>query len=96
MAGEADVISVVDICGLCGLDHEQIEAIGEHEHLPDVAAAALAAYLLHTEHGLEKVRSMIIDDINCALAQNRKAHAAELLMALRHLHEEHPGLKYLS
>ena len=90
------MISVIDICGLCGLDPEQIDAIGEHEHLPDVAAAALAAYLLHTEHGVEKIRSMIIDDIKSALAQNRKAHASELLMALRHLHEQHPGLKNLS
>ncbi len=86
------MISVVDICDLCGLDLEQIEAIGEHEHLPDVAAAALAAYLLHMDHGLEKVRDMIVDDITSALAQKRKAHAAQLLMALRHLYEQNPSL----
>ena len=86
------MISVVDICGLCGLDLEQIEAIGEHEHLPDVAAAALAAYLLHSEHGIEKIRDMIVDDIKDALAHGRKAHASELLMALRHLYETNPSL----
>jgi hypothetical protein len=87
------VISIVDICGLCGLDQEQIDAIGEHEHLPDVAAAALAAYLLHMEHGLERVRDMIVDDIKIALVQKRKGHAAELLMALRHLYEKNPHLR---
>ena len=87
------MISVVDICGMCGLDLEQIEAIGEHEHLPDVAAAALAAYLLHHNHGLEQIRDMIVDDINRALVDNQTAHAAELLMALRHLYEQNPSLR---
>lgn len=89
------VISVVDICGLCGLDLEQIEAVGEHEHLPDVAAAALAAYLLHRNHGLDQIRDMIVDDIKLALEQNRRAHANELLMALRHFYEQNPSLHSL-
>jgi hypothetical protein len=86
------VISLVDICDLCGLDRAQIEAIGEHEHLPDVAAAALASYLLHSHHGVEKIRDMIVDDIKTALLEQRSAHAAELVMALRHLYQMHPQL----
>ncbi len=88
------MISIVDICDLCGLDRDQIEAIGEHEHLPDVAAAALVSYLLHINHGVEKIRDMIVDDIKLAIAEQRNAHAAELLMALRHLYEANPALHH--
>lgn len=88
------MISMIDICDLCGLDRDQIEAIGEHEHLPDVAAAALASYLLHINHGVEKIRDMIVDDIKLAIAEQRNAHAAELLMALRHLYEANPALHH--
>ena len=86
------MISLIDICGMCGLDLAEIEAIAEHEHLPDVAAAAFASYLLHSAHGADYVRDMIIDDIHAALEQGRKAHAGELVMALRHFCETHPEL----
>jgi hypothetical protein len=48
---------------MCGLTEEEVLAIAEHEHLPEVAAAALAQYLLSCEHGSKKVRDMIVDDI---------------------------------
>jgi pimeloyl-ACP methyl ester carboxylesterase len=43
---------------VAGLTEEQVLAIAEHEHLPEIAAAALAQYLLKREHGMEKVRDM--------------------------------------
>lgn len=86
------MISLIDICGMCGLDLAEIEAIAEHEHVPEVAAAALASYLLHWNHGADYVRDIIIDDIHKALEQGRKAHAGELVMALRHFCQTHPEL----
>ena len=79
------MISVQDCIDLCGLNEDEVAAIGEHEHIPEVAAAALASYLLHQPHG------MIIDDILTALYQGRVTHAAELFMALRHFLERHPN-----
>ncbi len=35
------MISREDIVGLCGLTEEELDAVAEHEHAPDVAAAAL-------------------------------------------------------
>ena len=63
------MISLEDCVGLCGLTEEEVLAIAEHEHLPEIAATALAQYLLSHEHGSEKVRDMVIDDI-------RQAHSA--------------------
>jgi hypothetical protein len=85
-----DMISLEDCIGLCGLDEEQVAAIGEHEHIPEIAAAALASYLLHQPHGAATIRTMIIDDIHKALDEGRVKHAAELFMALRHLLEQNP------
>jgi hypothetical protein len=85
-----DMISLEDCIGLCGLDEEQVAAIGEHEHIPEIAAAALASYLLRQPHGAAAIRTMIIDDIHKALDDGRVEHAAELFMALRHLLEHNP------
>ena len=40
------MISLEDCIGLCGLDEDEVAAISEHEHIPEIAAAALANYLL--------------------------------------------------
>lgn len=84
------MISIDDIIAMTGLDPAEVAAIGEHEHLPDVAAAALAEYLLHQKDGAEKIRDMIVDDIKMALDTGRINHAQELFMALRHFLAEHP------
>lgn len=76
-----------DIIGLSGLTEEEVAAIAEHEHIPDVAAAALGNYLMKKAGGPSALRLMIVDDIKAALAKNDDEHAAHLFMALRHLHE---------
>ena len=84
------MISLQDCIGLCGLDEEEVAAISEHEHIPEMAVAALANYLLTQPHGGETIRTMIIDDIHKALNVGRIGHAAELFMALRHFLKQHP------
>ena len=65
-------------------------SIGEHEHIPTIAASALADYLLKQPRGGEKIRAMIIDDIHEALCKGRIKHAQELFMAIRHFLDKHP------
>ncbi|MCP8940113.1 hypothetical protein NK718_16420 [Alsobacter sp. SYSU M60028] len=84
------MISKEDCIAFCGLTQEEVDAIAEHEHLGEIGAAALANYLMHIQHGPERVREMIVEDIRDALSHGRKAHAAELTMALRHFLSEHP------
>jgi hypothetical protein len=84
------MISLEDCVAMCGLDREEIAAIAEHEHVPEIAAAALASYLLHRSGGEAEIRGMLVDDLRAALADNRLEHATELLMALRHFMTEHP------
>jgi len=88
--GKAVMISLEDCIALCGLDKDEVDAISEHEHIPEVAAAALANYLLKQAGGGVRIRSMMIDDIHKALDEGRINHAAELFMALRHFLTQHP------
>lgn len=84
------MISKEDIIGLCGLSPDEVDAIAEHEHMPDVAAAALGDYLLHRAHGADRIRDMIVDDLRAALARADRDHATRLFMALKHFLAEHP------
>ena len=84
------MITLQDCIGLCGLDEDEVAAISEHEHVPEIAATALASYLLHQPHGSEAIRSMIIDDIHKALDDGRVKHAAELFGALQQFLRDHP------
>ncbi len=83
------MISKEDIIALCGLTDDEVAAIAEHEHVPDITAAALADYLMHQPAGPERIRQMIIDDIRQALDRNDLHHAQSLIEALRHFVSEH-------
>ena len=61
------MISLEDCIALCGLTEEEVLAIAEHEHVPEIVAASLGRYLLDQQHGSDKIRDMIRDDIRGAL-----------------------------
>ncbi len=84
------MITLEDCVGLCGLTEEEVLAIAEHEHLPEIAATALAQYLLSQEHGSETVRNMIVDDIRRAQAGRDKDKLLMLLHVLHHFLKTHP------
>lgn len=86
------MITLEDCIGLCDLTAEEVAAIAEHEHVPDMVAATLGAYLLHEQHGAQRIRDMMIDDIRAAVRRHDVAHARQLVGALRHFMIEHPGL----
>ena len=87
--GVAEMIALADCLAMCGLSEDEVLAIAEHEHIPEIAAAALAQYLLNLEHGPAKIRDMIRDNIRQALVRNDREHARKLFMALRHFLSEH-------
>jgi hypothetical protein len=84
------MITLEDCVALCGLTEEEVLAIAEHEHMPEIAATALAEYLMYQEHGTEKIRDMIVDDIRASQTCNDKQHALTLLHVLHHFLRAHP------
>ena len=81
------MITLDECIEMSGLTRDEIAAICEHEHIPEIAAAAFAYYKLHEATGVEELRAIIRDDIRAALERGDKAHAASLLETLRHFME---------
>jgi hypothetical protein len=84
------MITLEDCIDFCGLTKEEVLAIAEHEHLPEVAACALAEYLVNQEHGPGRIRDMIIDDVRAAQARGDSQHVRTLLHVLHHFLKAHP------
>lgn len=80
-----------DILGMCDLTEEEVDAIAEHEHVPEAVAAALGNMLVHRDEGIDAIRRMIKDDVRAALARGDRAHASSLVKALHHFVAEHHG-----
>lgn len=90
------MISIEDAIAFSGLSRDEVLAIAEHEHLPEVAACALAEYLMQLEHGPERIREMIVDDIRRAQQRGDKEHVKTLLHVLHHFVRAHPDSLPLS
>ena len=84
------MITLDDIEDMTDLTREEIAAIAEHEHLPEISAALLGDYTMHLHHGPAKVQSMISDDIREALHGHDLARARALFVVLRHFMAVHP------
>jgi DNA repair protein RadC len=84
------MISLEDCLGLCGLTEQEVLAIAEHEHVPEMAATALAQYLLKQEHGIDQIRDMIVHDIRQAQQRQDTQHILVLLHVLHHFVKAHP------
>jgi hypothetical protein len=87
------MVTLEDCIAFSGLSESEVLALAEHEHIPEIAAAALAEYLLKQRHGQEKVHEMIVEDIRAALHRGDRQHARELFAALRHFLATHPEEK---
>lgn len=84
------MISIEDCIAMCGLDAEEVAAIMEHEHVPEIEATAIASELLHRKGGAGEIRQMLVDDLRVARRRGEHRHAALLLAALRRFLHEHP------
>jgi len=54
------MITLEECVAFCGLTEEEVLAIAVHEHIPEIAATALADYLIHHEHGIEKIQEHVL------------------------------------
>ena len=86
------MLTLEDCLAFCGLTEDEVNAIAEHEHVPEMAAVGLAQYLSESPGGCERIRAMILDDIAEARRRHRRDHAHELIGVLRHFLETHPDV----
>lgn len=88
------MLTLQDCIALCDLSEEEVAAIAEHEHIPDIVAAELGNYLCHTPEGERAIRGIILDDIDRAREKGDLKHAFALRMVLRHFVRTHPDYEH--
>ena len=86
---ESKMLRFEDCLELCELSEDEIRAIAEHEHLPEIVALELGDWLIRGPDGELLVSHMVIDDIRAAERRGDRVHAAQLKRTLRHYIEGH-------
>jgi hypothetical protein len=87
------MLTLDDVIGMSDLTEDEIDAIVEHEHCPEIIAAELGNYLVHSPSGVPMLRRMILEDIARAEAREDYTHALKLRLVLRHFVETHPDFE---
>jgi hypothetical protein len=84
------MLTYEDCLGMSALTQEEVEAIAEHEHCPEIIALELGNYLVHTDDGQPRIRRMILDDIAKAESRGEIVHAAKLKLVLQNFCRRFP------
>lgn len=84
------MLTLQDCLALCDLSEDEVLAIVEHEHIPEIAAAELGNYLVQTAAGELRLKAMIRDDIAAAAARGDRDHELALRLLLRNFVLNHP------
>jgi hypothetical protein len=85
------MLTWTDCVELSELSEDEIDAIAQHEHVPEMIALEMGNYLIHTPAGERRVKAMIRDDIRLAETEGKADRAAMLRLVLRHYLEHHAG-----
>ena len=84
------MLTLQDCIALSDLTEDEVLAVAEHEHIPEIVAAELGCYLVHSPEGIPLLRRMILDDIEAAKKREDLEHALKLRLVLRHFIQTHP------
>jgi len=84
------MLTYEDCLEFSGLSEEEVAAIAEHEHLPDILAVELGNYLVQSVDGQPMIRRIILDDIRDAREHGHRERARRLELVLSHFISNHP------
>ncbi|WP_372831778.1 hypothetical protein [Pontibacterium sp.] len=74
---------------MCDLTSDEVDAIAEHEHVDPIIALAFGQYMINHE-GEQKIKRIILDDIEKAHREGNRGHEALLQKVLEHFIATHP------
>lgn len=86
------MLTIEDCIALSDLTEAEIDAIAEHEHLPEMVAVEMGCCLVNCADGQRRIASFIRDDIDRARRRGNARHVADLTVVLRDFMEHHEGL----
>jgi hypothetical protein len=84
------MLTLEDCIAFSELTEEEILAIADHEHIPEMVAAEMGNYLVHSPSGEIRVRAIIVDEIKDAARSGNRTRAIVLKLVLKHYLGEHP------
>lgn len=84
------MLTYQEVIEFSGLTVEEIDAIAEHEHVPELVAAEMGHYLLECPDGVPCIKRIILDDIAMAERSGHTEHALQLKQVLKHFIRTHP------
>ena len=84
------MLTLKDCMDMTELEVGEIEAIAEHERIPQIAATELGHLLLSTAQGRQRIGVMIADDLEHARQRGNERHAVELSQVLSKYRHTHP------
>ena len=84
------MLSIGDCVGMCGLDEDELRVLAEHEHLPMIVAAELAANMLQTPGGIRQIRHFVLEALEASVARHDWEREKHLRTVLGHFTSAHP------
>jgi len=84
------MLTLEDCIAFSELTEEEILAIADHEHIPEMVAAEMGNYLVHSPSGEIRVRAIIVDDIKEAESSGDRTRVIVLKLILKRYLGEHP------
>lgn len=84
------MLTLADCIALSELTADEVQAIAQHERIPQIAAAELGNYLSHTPAGELSIKQMIRDDIEAAAASGDVGRVLALKLVIRDFIARHP------
>ncbi|HRD65119.1 MAG TPA: hypothetical protein PKY50_03105 [Candidatus Competibacter sp.] len=85
------MLTYEDCVELSDLTEEEVEAIAQHERLPEMAALEMGSYLVHTPAGIPMIKRIILDDIEEARRHGYAQKVLQLKLVLKHFVDTHPS-----
>jgi hypothetical protein len=87
------MLTFEDCLALSGLSEDEVSAIAEHEHIPEIAAIEYGDYLIQSPDGKKHIKRIIIEDIEHSRNNGNFRHVEELEIVLKHFVLNHPILQ---
>ena len=84
------MLTYEDCVSLTDLEEDEIEAIAQHEHVPEIVAAELGCCLVHDPSGIPRIEQIIREDIEVARLHGHPGEAAHWRQVLDHFSANHP------
>jgi S-ribosylhomocysteine lyase LuxS involved in autoinducer biosynthesis len=86
------MLTLEECIALSELTEDEVLAIAEHEHIPQMAAVEMGNYLVASADGRARIKRMILDDLQAARDHGDRAHVATLKLVLKHFIDNHAGV----